>query len=73
MSNDKELGLYKKYIVERIDGSSEPGHKHHNCEYFVLNLTHVNKFTAAAISAYAEACEQEYPALAADLRKKINS
>lgn len=63
----RERGLFRKYDVERTDGSSAPGEKHHACEYFVLDLSH-DPFAPAALRAYAEACAQEYPALAADLR-----
>jgi hypothetical protein len=66
----KNKGLYRKFHVERTDGQSEPGGKHVGCEYFVLDLDH-DPFAAAAIAAYADACEGEYPLLAADLRKKL--
>ena len=72
MSNETpktERGLYNKYTVKRTDGTDEPGGKHHGCEYFVLDLTH-DPFALFAIDAYAKACEQEYPYLAIDLRKK---
>jgi hypothetical protein len=65
---DKNRGLYGKYFVERTDGSSASGGKHHNCEYFVLDLTH-DKHAPAALRAYAESCKDEYPQLAADLLK----
>ncbi len=65
MPNDKELGLYKKFVVYRADGSR----KHHNCQYFVIDITH-DPFARAALLAYAAACESEYPKLAADLRKQ---
>lgn len=68
--SDKECGLYKKFSVFRNDGSSLPGQKHHGCDYFVLDLTH-DKFAALAPAAYADACENDYPLLASDLRKKI--
>jgi hypothetical protein len=64
-----KIGLYHKYMVRRRDGRSARGEKHDGCEYFVLDLTH-DKFAAPAVLAYAEACESEYPALAADLRAK---
>lgn len=59
-----------KYRVERTDGSSRPEGKHAACPYFVLDLTH-DKFAAPALLAYADACEAEYPLLAADVRKLI--
>jgi len=64
--NDAERGLYKKYDVRRADGSSEPGGKHETCRYFVLDLVH-DEFARPALEAYAKACREKYPALAADL------
>ncbi len=69
-ATDKERGLYRKYIIERVDGSSAPGRKHHDCDCFVLDLTH-DPFAIPAIKAYIEACRAEYPLLAADLEKRI--
>jgi hypothetical protein len=66
---DRARGLYNKFIVQRADGSDAPGGKHHGCEYFVLDVTH-DKYAAAALRAYAEACATEYPLLARDLRFK---
>lgn len=68
--NDKNRGLYHKFNIARTDGSSGPGGKHEHCEYFVLDLAH-DKHAMAAISAYADSCEKEFPALAADLRRKL--
>lgn len=66
---DPTRGLYGKFLVERVDGSSAPGGKHDGCDYFVLDITH-DKFAKAALVAYAEACKEEYPLLAADLLTK---
>ena len=63
---DPTRGLFDKFIVSRVDGTSEPGAKHDGCRYFVLDLTH-DKFSDAAILAYADACRDEYPLLARDL------
>jgi hypothetical protein len=63
-------GLYGKYRVERTDGKSAPGAKHHGCEYFVLDLTH-DRFAREALTAYARACADEYPTLANDLHRKL--
>lgn len=65
--NDKHRGLYNKFHVSRLDGSSVHPGKHEDCDYFVLDLTH-DKFAKAALLAYAEACKSEYPQLAHDLR-----
>lgn len=59
-------GLYRKFKVSRTDGTSRKGKKHCGCRYFVIDVDH-DKFARAALGAYAEACKQEYPALAQDL------
>jgi hypothetical protein len=67
---DRTRGLYAKFIVTRTDGSSGPGGKHDDCPYFVLDAVH-DPCAAAALRAYAAACEAEYPLLAADLRRGL--
>jgi len=67
---DKTRGTYEKFYVERIDGQSAMGCKHEGCDYFVIDIDH-DPFAAAALTAYADACQDEYPLLAADLRKKL--
>jgi len=62
-------GLYRKFTVERTNGSSGPGGKHEHCDYFVLDWMH-DKFAVPAALAYAKACEAEYPELARDLRER---
>jgi hypothetical protein len=64
---DRTKGLIEKFRVERTDGMSAPGEKHHGCRYFVLDYDY-DQFAAPALAAYADACEGEYPLLAADLR-----
>lgn len=68
--NAREQGLFHKFNVNRVDGSDQPGGKHHGDEYFVLDLT-TDKHAWPAIVAYAESCAAEYPALAADLLAKL--
>jgi len=65
--SDQVRGLYRKYHVERLHDKTG---KHRNCEYFVLDLDH-DKHALAALRAYADSCEAEYPLLAADLRGKL--
>ncbi len=61
---DKDRGLYNKFQnIERTDGRSEPGEKHHGCEYFVLDLI-------PAIQAYANSCRADYPKLAVDILRR---
>lgn len=60
----------KKFEVTRCDGSSAPGGKHADCNYFVLDLTH-DAFAPAALEAYADACEAKYPLLAQEIREKL--
>lgn len=69
IQSDASRGLYDKFKVERTDGTSAPGEKHHNCEYFVLDMDH-DDHARAAITAYVASLEnsEEYPGLAADLR-----
>lgn len=66
MTDDRHRGVYGKYDVKRTDGSSERGGKHDGCSYFVLDIRH-DEFAAAALRAYADACSERYPYLAADL------
>jgi hypothetical protein len=66
----KERGLYQKYWIRRTDGSSEANEKHADCEYFVLDWTH-DEFVIPAMQAYADACAQTFPELAADIRSRI--
>ena len=64
---DAGRGIYRKFAVERTDGSSKFGGKHEHCKYFVLDLTH-DQFAAAALRAYATACAKKFPKLALDLQ-----
>lgn len=68
MTNDEDRGLYEKYEVRRVDGSSEPGGKHWRCRYYVLDVDH-DQFAIDALLAYAMACEEKFPRLAEDLFK----
>lgn len=67
---DRSLGLYPKFKVERIDGTSAPGGKHHRCFCFVLDLDH-DPHAKVALKAYADSCRAEYPVLAKDLDNVI--
>tara|TARA_Y100001956_G_C4077803_1_gene166974 strand:- start:362 stop:940 length:579 start_codon:yes stop_codon:yes gene_type:complete len=68
----EEQGLYGKFYVRRVDGSDLPGGKHFGCRYFVLDVDH-DKYAAEALGTYANACEQEYPELAKDLRQEFGA
>lgn len=68
--SDKNKGIYKKYEVRRTDGKSDPGEKHENCEYFVLDLNH-DSHSIPALKAYADSCEDDYPLLAEDIRSMV--
>lgn len=68
---DRYQGIYEKYRVKRVDGRSRPGEKHEHCEYFVLDLhPEHDPHARAALLAYADSCEKEFPRLARDLRLK---
>jgi hypothetical protein len=66
---DAQQGLYGKFRIERTDGSSATGCKHHGCDYFVLDVTH-DKCAPPALAAYAAAVERTHPLLAADMRSR---
>ena len=61
-----EQGLYRKFDVRRVDGSDQPGGKHDDSEYFVLDLKH-DVHARAAIQAYAIACATTHPRHSVDL------
>lgn len=65
----EQQGLFRKFDVRRVDGSDQPGGKHHGCTYFVLDLDH-DPHARQALVAYAAACESTHPALSADLHTK---
>ncbi len=71
MQNKHARGLYRKFDVRRTDGSDASGGKHDGCNYFVLDVTH-DPHSDAALLAYANSCEGEYPALADDLRDLLS-
>jgi hypothetical protein len=62
--------MYEKFVVARTDGSDEPGGKHEDCDYFVLDLTH-DKHAVAALAAYAVSCKDTHPQLHADITKRL--
>ena len=66
---DESTGIYRKYRVERLN---DPTGKHDDCSYFVLDWRH-DKFTQAAMAAYAQACEAEFSDLAKDIRAHLQS
>lgn len=63
--DDRARGLYQKYQVWRVNDLNG---KHARCSYFVLDPHH-DRHAAAALKAYADSCETEYPVLADDLRR----
>lgn len=66
--DDPEKGFYQKFVVNRVDGRDRKmGDKHYACQYLVIDMDH-DPFGLPAIRAYADACENEYPTLARDLR-----
>lgn len=49
--NAREIGLFQKFSVNRIDGQDAPGQKHFGDEYFVLNIT-TDCHAIPALAAY---------------------
>lgn len=67
----EQQGLFRKFIVERVDGSSGPGGKHEHCECFVLDVDH-DPCARPALVAYAAAVEPTHPQLAASMRERYS-
>jgi hypothetical protein len=66
-------GIHAKYRVQRTDMRDQhPDNRHYRCEYFVLDLTHDPHARFAALR-YADACQDDRPVLAADLRAQVLS
>ena len=66
------LGLYNKFgDIERRDGRSARGEKHHGCEYFILDLTH-DVHAVSALRGYILSCQRSHPQLAEDLKRTVN-
>lgn len=64
-------GLYSKFKVSRVDGSSRKGRKHAKCSYFVLDLDH-DPLAVPALEAYAGAARKAgFIQLAEDLERWI--
>ena len=63
-------GLHAKFHVSRIDGRDRPGGDKADARYFVLDYVH-DEFARAALALYADLCEAQLPALAADLRADL--
>lgn len=66
MSKTDARGLYRKFYVERSDGSGALGQKHDGCTYFVLDMD-CDPHALPALAAYAKSCRETHPQLARDL------
>ena len=67
-----KLGLLPKFLVNRVDGRDQSGGDREGADYFVLDLT-FDPYAKAALEVYMDSCAAKYPALAADLRKKLET
>lgn len=65
----EQQGIFRKFIVQRVDGSDQPGGKHCGCEYFVLDVNH-DPYAKPALQTYARACEGTHPELSDQLRER---
>lgn len=61
--SDQQRGLYGKYRVEKVNGKPIG-----RC--FVLDYDN-DEHARVALEAYADSCESEFPALAADLYRQL--
>lgn len=67
----RRQGVVQKYYVDRVDGANDdPTSKHFNKDYFVLDPID-DPFARVALKAYIEACKDEYPYLAHDLKQML--
>lgn len=64
--NDTERGIYHKYNVTKVEDGSEV------TDCFVLRPDK-DRYSRAALVAYADACHQDYPDLARDIRAWVLS
>lgn len=67
---DPNRGIFHKYDVRRLDGTDAKGEKHYGCGLFVLDTVH-DPFATPALIAYAEACRDKMPKLAADIERML--
>lgn len=65
-----QMWNHDRYLVKRADGSSTPGGKHENCEYYVLDLD-CEPLVHVALDAYATACEMAFPVLSNHLKARV--
>jgi len=72
MNADNILGLYGKFYVSRVDGKDLPFGSKENAKYFVLDYEN-DPYARKALRAYANACRQEFPDLAADLYQELEA
>ena len=64
-------GIFGKFHVQRTDGTDQPGGRHEDCFYFVLDLTH-DEAARSILPALADAYDaNDRPTLAADLRRLV--
>lgn len=55
-----EQGLYRKFVVHRVDGKDLPGRSKSNAKYFVLDLAN-DRHARKAIRAYIDSLNTEFP------------
>lgn len=52
--DDRDKGLYRKYKIDRTDNQDQPGQRHADCDYFLIDEAH-DPFAEAAFAAYGKA------------------
>jgi hypothetical protein len=67
---DKRNKLQQKYYVERIDERDRAGGDRVDSKYFVLDYVH-DPYSVPALEAYSQACDQDFPNLAAEIRALV--
>lgn len=66
----EQQGMFRKFDVRRVDGSDQPGGKHHGCRYFVLDLDH-DPAAPAGMRGYAAEIRATHPKLADDIEAEF--
>lgn len=69
---DRERGLYGKYIAYRVAPFAGRADALVREPFFLLKYT-TDPHARVALAAYADSCEADYPVLAADLRKQLET
>lgn len=69
-ANAGTVDPHNAFIVERTDGRSKRGEKHHSCTYYVIDLRR-DPLWKRLLTVYADSCAKDFPMLARELRDGV--